>query len=251
MMNEKTFNKWFNVFILAGMTIAVCCASALKFSDPEASRFMLLLSAFGALMGVASTVLSANGIIWTFVFGLIDVCIYSFNLFQQTPVPVGTLLLHVLYFIPMEFIGFFQWKNKHGASGSKPVEARRLSSKGWLYTIILTVVVYALSFLLSFFVSAYSAGVYDPSSVNTAKVLLDAAMTTSNIVALVLMTMAYMEQWYLWTLVNVSSVIFWAVTLAGDPANGASVVYLVKYVFYFINGMNGIRIWLSLSRRNG
>lgn len=244
-INEDRFNKIFNAFILIGMLVAVIASSALKFSDPEVSRFMLLLSAFGAIMGVLSTVLSANGIIWTFLFGLIDVLIYSFNLSQQTPLPISTLLLHVGYFIPMEFIGFYKWR-KRGATGKVQVKAQHLSRKGWLLSGLLFVAVFALSFALSYYAAGRSAATAD---VNLPKVALDALMTTSNIVALVLMSMAYMEQWYLWTMVNISSVIFWTITLVTQPEEAASVVYLSKYVFYFINGINGIRIWSKLCEK--
>lgn len=239
-LTEDRFNHVFNAFILIGMLVAVIAASALKFSDPEVSRFMLLLSAFGAIMGVVSTVLSANGIIWTFLFGLVDVLIYSFNLSQQTPLPISTLLLHVCYFIPMEFIGFYKWR-KRGATGKVQVRSRHLDRKGWLLSALLFAVVFALAFALSHFAAGRGG-----AAVNLPKVALDALMTTANIVALVLMSMAYMEQWYLWTMVNVSSVIFWTVILISQPEEAASIVYLTKYVFYFINGINGIRIWSKL-----
>lgn len=242
MINEAKFNKWFNAFILTGMMVTVGFITAFKFSDPSISRFMLVLAAVGAIMGVISTVTAANGIIWTFVFGLIDVCIYSFNLMQQQPVPISTLLLHVCYFIPMEFIGFFQWR-KHGANAHNQVKTRRLDAKGWFLTVLLFLAVFAASFGISWFFTLKSGAEGD-----IWKFILDALMTTTNIVALVLMAMVYMEQWYLWTLVNISSIVFWAVTIAGNPVDGGSVVYLVKYIFYLINGLNGIRIWLKLSK---
>ena len=69
--------------------------------EPGARTALLLISAFGALMGVVSVVLSANGSIWTFVFGLVDVLIYSYILYDSK-LP-SQLLLYVGYFIPMEF----------------------------------------------------------------------------------------------------------------------------------------------------
>ena len=84
--------------------------------------------------------------------------------------------------------------------------------------------------------------------VNLQKSILDALVTTANIVALVMMAFAYMEQWYLWTLVNLSSVVLWTITLLTEPQVGYAVIPIVKYSFYFINGINGIRIWRKLSR---
>jgi len=237
-MKEKTFNKLFNWFILGGMLITVGISIFFKFQNPEANRLLLVVSGVGALCGVASTVLSANGIIWTFVFGLIDVLIYSYGLYDNGA--WSTLLLHVGYFVPMEFIGFFQWR-KRGAKGDSPVKAQRMEGKHWVSTAILFVLVFAASFGISYLITTKAGG--EP---HLSETVLDAMVTTANIVALVLMTMAYMEQWYLWTLVNISSVILWTITLCKDPSS-YTVVYLVKYVFYLINGINGIRIWLKLS----
>lgn len=92
-MKEQTFNKWFNIFILAGMTVCVILSTIFKMQEPGARQTLLVISAFGALMGVVSTVLSANGSLWNFLFGLIDVSIYSYILFDsQMP---SQFLLHV------------------------------------------------------------------------------------------------------------------------------------------------------------
>ena len=102
-MNEKTFNKVFNAFILIGMAVCVIISCIFKIQEPGARTALLIVSTFGALMGVVSVVLSANGSIWTFVFGLVDVLIYSYILYDSK-MP-SQLLLYVGYFIPMEFIG--------------------------------------------------------------------------------------------------------------------------------------------------
>ncbi len=72
-VDNKTFNKYFSVFIMVGMTVVTILATALKFvpADTEA-RWLLIFAAFGSLMGVAATVASASGKIITFLFGLIE-----------------------------------------------------------------------------------------------------------------------------------------------------------------------------------
>ena len=71
------FNAWFNAFILIGMTAAVIITNVYKFQQPGARHFMLALASIGALTGVMNSVLSANGNIWTFLFGIIDVTVAS------------------------------------------------------------------------------------------------------------------------------------------------------------------------------
>lgn len=238
-MTEQRFNKLFSIFIMVGMSVCVILSCIGKMQAPDARRALLVISAFGAIMGVASTVLSANGSLWNFLFGLIDVLIYSYILFDSR-MP-SQFLLHVLYFLPMEVIGFFQWR-KRGADGKNKVKAQRLKGVKWLWYALLFIGVYAASFSVSYLL------LDKVGDVDMQKLLLDAMVTTCNIVALVMMAFAYLEQWYVWTLVNVFSIVLWAVTLFTHPEADYAVIPLIKYLFYFINGINGIRIWLKLSR---
>lgn len=238
-MNEKTFNKWFNLFIMVGMAVCVIASCVLKLPD-EPRKWLLILSTFGALMGVASVVLSANGSIWTFVFGLVDVLIYSYILYDSK-LP-SQLALYVGYFIPMEFIGFYKWRQK-GADGKKKVKAQRMHGRKWLTYAALFVVVFAAALALSYFVLHKTGEPF-----NWPKSILDAAVTTANIVALVMMAGAYMEQWYLWTLVNITAIVQWAFALATAPEASYAIIPLIKYSFYLLNGLNAIRIWRGLSK---
>lgn len=238
-MKEERFNKLFNVFILAGMTVCVILSTLMKMQDEGARTLLLVVSAFGALMGVASTVLSANGSIWNFLFGLLDVAIYSYILYDSH-MP-SQFLLHVLYFIPMEFVGFFQWR-KRGAGKESKVKPRRMDSKKRLLFALLFVAVFAASATVSWFSLSHGG-----TEFTLGKVSMDALATTANIVALVMMAFAYMEQWYLWTVVNITSIVLWTVTLLTSPEAGYAIIPVVKYSFYLINGLNGIRVWRKLS----
>ena len=237
-MNDSKFNKWFNAFLLVGMIACVTVACVMNLGKPDARVALTILSSVGALMGVISVVLSANGNILTFVFGLVDVLIYSYTLLDQN-VPM-TLGLHLLYFLPMEFIGFFGWRTR-GATAKKAVQARRLTPKGWLNVIALFILVYGAVLAVAWLIARYQG------TLDWAKMSFDTAVTTANIVALVLMAKAYMDQWYLWLLVNITSIILWIIVLSSGEGSEYTVVQLIKYSFYLLNGLNAIRIWLKLS----
>ena len=91
----------------------------------------LLLAALGSLMGVAATVASASGKIITFLFGLLDVAIYGVIClinWKNGSSGLGNAVLHFLYFVPMQFVGFFQWKHR-GSNTEGSVKARRLTQR--------------------------------------------------------------------------------------------------------------------------
>ena len=240
MADDKTFNKWFNTFILVGMAVVTVVVTAIKFQDTESGRAMLVISAFGSLMGVLSTVCAANGRILTFLFGLIDVTIYGVMCLIGTR--YGNAALHLLYFLPMQVVGFFQWK-KRGSDGAHEVKARRLSGKQWtLFGSLFLVGLVIAYFVLAAMDKTEAAGVV------RWLVLTDALSMMCNVLGQWLLSTAYMEQWIFWIGVNVASVAMWVLTLRQSPDSSYALIYVVKYSFYLLNSLNGLRIWMALSR---
>ena len=238
-VNDKTFNKWFSLFILIGMAVVTVVVTAIKFKDADSGRAMLLISAFGSLMGVLCTVLAANGRILTFLFGILDVSIYGAMCLIGTK--YGNAALHLLYFLPMQFVGYFQWKNR-GAHEEKKVQARRLTGNQWLlYGGIFLAGLVAAYFILAALDKTEAAGVVKWL------VFLDAFSMMCNILGQYLLSTAYMEQWYFWIGVNVSTILMWVLTLRQDPDSAFAHIYIVKYSFYLLNSLNGLRIWYNLS----
>ncbi|MBR3406968.1 MAG: nicotinamide mononucleotide transporter [Bacteroidales bacterium] len=242
-MTEKQFNKWFNTFILVGMTVVTVLVTGIKLRGADGGEWLLLMSALGSLMGVLATVCSANGWIITFLFGFFDVSIYGVACWinwRDGGSGLGNALLHFLYFVPMQLVGFLQWK-KRGAKGESQVKARRLTPAmrwAWLgITLAATAVLYVI--LLRFDRSAAEGFL-------RVAVLLDVVPLVCNVIGQLLMSTAYMEQWIFWIAVNIFSIGLW---LTSDKSFAP--VYIVKYAFYLINSLNGLRIWLNLSRPAG
>ena len=81
-------------------------------------------------------------------------------------------------------------------------------------------------------------------------VLMDALSMMCNILGQWLLSTAYMEQWIFWIGVNVASVAMWVLTLRQSPDSSYALIYVVKYSFYLLNSLNGLRIWAGLSKRH-
>lgn len=245
------FNLVFNIFLVTGMLVAVTITTIFKLQQPGVKAFMLLLAAFGSVMGVVNTVMSANGNILTFVFGFIDVLVGTIVYLDNGI--MGNFALHAFYFLPMQFVGFWQWskrgaKVRSGGEGESGLKARRLTARQWGCLIAgIVLCVTALYFILLYIdVTKLSAGrIVD---IDRRKILLDAVVMSLNIAGQVLMSLAFMEQWYIWILVNVSSISLWTVAVVSGAGSGNAAVMLIKYIFYLLNSLNGLRIWLNLSR---
>ena len=244
-MKEESFNKLFSAFVLVGMSVALVLTTVIKLSRPGADPTLLLVAAFGSLMGVCATVASANGKIITFLFGLLDVSIYGVMClinWRGGSSGLGNAVLHFVYFVPMQFVGFAQWRRR-GASGGGEVKARRFTPKQWA--------ICAAAFLAVSVVAYLVIAKFDKSAADTflkTAVVLDVLPLVCNLIGQLLMSTAYMEQWIFWIGVNVFTIAMWTNTLLTDPRNEFAVIYIIKYAFYLVNSLNGLRIWLRLSR---
>ncbi|MBP3202857.1 MAG: nicotinamide mononucleotide transporter [Bacteroidales bacterium] len=243
LMNDKKFNKWFSAVLMTLMVVAIAITTVFKLQEPQARTFFILVAALGSAMGVASSVMSANGLIWTFVFGLMDIaCCLVVDADNGI---WGDFSMHLFYLLPMQILGIRQWR-KRGASGAKTeVKARRLTGKQRCVLVGATLAGLAAVYGILFAVKLHTVS---PSEINRTQVFSDAARTTFNIAGQVLMSLAFYEQWYLWILVNVASIFLWGSTMLSSAASSYTVVMFIKYCFYFVNSLNGLRIWYKLSK---
>ena len=196
-----------------------------------------VVGSVAGIAGVLCVVLVAKGSIWNYFFGLINVSMYAYISYKASL--YGDAALNALYYVPMQFIGWWQWR-KRGAAMSKSeskdgvqVKARRFS---WKQRVVLfagcAAAVVAVAFVLKY--------VGDPQP------LKDSTTTVLSIVAQALMALAFMEQWILWIITNIVSVIMWCVCVARGEAHAA--VMVIMWSFYLLNSINGLKVWYNLSK---
>ena len=210
----ERFNKYFNAFILIGMTVVTVWVTAVKMRDADGGRLLLAIAAVGSLAGV-----------------------------RLTSGRYGNAAMHLLYFLPMQFVGFVQWRRRGAAEGEQ-VQARRLDARrALIYSAVFLAGLVAAYIILCALDKTEAAGVV------RWLVLMDAFSMMCNILGQLLMSTAYMEQWYFWIGVNIASIVMWVLTLRSTPDSDFAAIYIVKYSFYLLNSLNGLRIWMDLSRR--
>ena len=197
-----------------------------------------VIGSLAGITGVLCVVLVAKGSIWNYLFGLVNVSLYAYISYKASL--YGDAVLNALYYVPMQFIGYWQWR-KRGAAVSQAeadgkgvqVKARRFT---WGQRILLalgcTAAVVAGGFILRHF--------GDPQPFK------DSTTTILSIVAQALMALAFMEQWALWIITNIVSVAMWTVCVARGEAHAG--VMLIMWIFYLLNSINGLRVWLKLSK---
>lgn len=197
-----------------------------------------LVGSVAGITGVLCVVLVAKGSIWNYSFGLVNVSLYAWISYKAAL--YGDAGLNALYYLPMQFIGWWQWR-KRGAAMSQAeavgngvqVKARRFDI---LQRIYLALGCFAAVTLMGFVLKYLG----DPQPFK------DSATTVLSIVAQALMALAFMEQWALWIITNVISVVMWGVCVVRGEAHAG--VMVIMWVFYLLNSINGLRVWLKLSK---
>ncbi len=230
-MKSKVLNAY-DWFLIAGVIASNVVYSVLTSS-------LDLIGSVAGITGVLCVVLVAKGSIWNYAFGLINVSLYAWISFKAAL--YGDAGLNALYYLPMQFIGWWQWR-KRGAAFSEnetsgegvQVKARRLNR---VHRLLLAlgcfIAVSVVGFLLKY--------LGDPQPFK------DSATTVLSVVAQALMALAFMEQWALWIITNIISVVMWGVCLMRGDAHAG--VMVIMWVFYLLNSINGLRVWLKLSRQ--
>ena len=197
-----------------------------------------VLGSLAGITGVLCVVLVAKGSIWNYLFGLVNVSLYAYISYKASL--YGDAVLNAFYYVPMQFIGWWQWR-KRGAAVSEAqaegqgvqVKARRFTwNQRALLAIGCAAAVIAVGFILKHF--------GDPQPFK------DSTTTVLSIVAQALMALAFMEQWALWIITNIVSVVRWCICVARGEAHAA--VMVIMWTFYLLNSINGFRVWLKLSR---
>ena len=229
-MNNKVLSIY-DWFLIVGVIASNIIYSAL-------SGNVDIVGSVAGVAGVLCVVLVAKGSIWNYLFGIINVSMYAYISYKASL--YGDAALNALYYVPMQFIGWWQWR-KRGAAVSEAeaggagvqVKARRFS---WRQRAVL-----ALGCALGVVAVGYVLRHFgDPQPFK------DSATTVLSIVAQALMALAFMEQWALWIITNVISVVMWSICVVRGEAHAA--VMVIMWVFYLLNSLNGFRVWLKLSR---
>jgi nicotinamide mononucleotide transporter len=198
-----------------------------------------IVGSVAGIAGVLCVVLVAKGSIWNYLFGIINVSMYAYISYNAEL--YGDAVLNAFYYVPMQFIGYWQWR-KRGAAISEEeakgegvlVKARRFNrNQRVILALGCIAAVVAGGFILKHF--------GDPQPFK------DSTTTVLSIVAQALMALAFMEQWALWIITNVVSVAMWCICVARGEAHAA--VMVIMWTFYLLNSINGMRIWLKLSRK--
>lgn len=221
---KKIFNNW-NLFEISWLLIAnlMILGLSLYWGD----NFIAIIS---AITGVTSVILVSKQMISNYFFGIINVSLYAFLAFQSKL--YGDVMLNALYYLPMQFIGLYMW-NKAKKSDNGEVKAKIL---GTMARVKLALSSLVAIFIYSMFLRILGGNIP----------FFDATSTVLSVIAMILMVKQYTEQWHLWIIVNIVSIIMWVFSIQQGLGDMAT---LLMWIVYLLNSLFGLINWKRASKR--
>ena len=184
-----------------------------------------------ATTGVACVVCTGKGKLSAYIFGLVNTLLYAVIAYKAQF--YGEVMLNVLYYFPMQFYGIYVW-SKHMSPETHEVSKREMKLKGKLILgVIVVVATIGYGYLLKLMGGALP--------------YIDALSTVISVVAMIVSIKMYAEQWILWIIVNVVSVIMWAIAFA---QGSDSIATLLMWIVYLVNAVVMYRRWLKEAKSN-
>lgn len=179
-----------------------------------------------SITGMICVVLVAKGKVSNYYFGLINVVLYAYIAYQSKY--YGEVSLNVLYYLPMQFVGFYYWRKNGNKKGEeKRVEVLKMTPRQrwmWGHVVVLSVIGYYL------FLNMLGGNLP----------FADAVSTVLSVLAMVLMVKRVTEQWILWIIVDIVSIYLWLTVFLKD---GNDISMLVMWSAFLVNAIYGYYNW--------
>ncbi|WP_150272770.1 nicotinamide riboside transporter PnuC [Paenibacillus tepidiphilus] len=176
------------------------------------------------ITGVLCVVLTAKGKLMSYVFGMYNTFGYAYLAYINGL--FGEVMLNLLFFVPMNVIGFYMWR-RNFQSGK--LSMRQMELKGML---LVGAVCIAGCLMLGFGLS-FIPGQNSP--------YIDAITTVLSVVATFLMVRRFKEQWLVYIVLNMFTVLLWVIRTAEGSGEGP--LMIVMWSAYLINAGYGYYNW--------
>lgn len=181
------------------------------------------------IAGVICVVLTAKGKISSYIFNFIQMITYMIICWN------ASLYLEfgeqIFYFVACIF-GVFLWKKnmKKNDDGTEQVIAKKFKPWHWIATVVITIV------------TTLILGYFGDNILGSTLSYLDALTVSLSVIAQLLMVWRYREQWFIWIVIDASSLIMFIILGQWSM--------VAMYIAWTINAFYGWYNWSKLEKAN-
>lgn len=138
------------------------------------------------IAGLINVYLAARTNIWNWLFGIITVTLYMFIFYQ---VKLYADMSLQLVFLILQFYGWYQWL--YGGNNHSKLDVRKAALSIYIIASLATLILFVI---IAFVLHRYT---------DSTTVMIDAFTTAMSLVAQWMMSKKWIENWWLWMLVDV------------------------------------------------
>ena len=211
--NELYGWKKLEIFLICAALIVIICNTLILKDN--------IIAIISAICGILYTIIAGKGKISCYIFGVCGSVCYSILSWQNAL--WGNLLLYLCYYIPAQVWGFFSW-GKNINKSSHAIFKRELKLR---YKFLIVLVSIAGSVITAYILRYF----------NDSNPAVDGMTTFLSIIGMFLTVKRYIEQWIIWFIVNVFSLIMWInVVLGGVKAYSTLImwsVYVILAIYFY------------------
>ncbi|MFQ1678212.1 nicotinamide riboside transporter PnuC [Pantoea dispersa] len=209
------------------------------------------IEAIGTLAGLLCIWLASQEKIINYLFGLINVTLFAVIFFQ---IQLYASLLLQLFFFVANVYGWYAW-SRQTSNHEAALKIRWLplpKAIGWGAACVIAIALMTRCIDPVFaFLTRTAVGLMQSLGLDVVMPQLqpdafpfwDSCMMVLSIVAMILMTRKYVENWLLWVVINVISVMIFA-------RQGVYAMAL-EYAILTLIALNGTRLWMQSAREQG
>lgn len=188
-----------------------------------------VIGILASLTGVTCVILCGMGKVSNYFFGTINVLLYAIVAWNAKY--YGDVMLNLFYYFPTNMIGWVAWI-KHMDKEKNEVYKKRMT---WKQDVM-------LAFISVVGVLGYS---YVLKLLGGNLPMVDSMSTVFSVIAQILMIKRFMEQWIIWIIVDIVSVIMW---IAAFFNGGESIAVLIMWSVFLVNAVIMFVKWLKESK---
>ena len=206
------WKKWEVIWLL--LATAVILGLSIYWKDS-------MTGIWAALTGIWCVILTGKGKLSSFWVGTVNTILYAVVAWQARY--WGEVMLNLIYYVPMNFVGLYMW-SKNMNNQTEEVVKERMSVKGSVIAYVCVIV------------GTLGYGVI-LKLMNGTLPFIDSMSTVFSVFAQFLCVKRYMEQWVLWIIVDVVTVIMWVYAFINGTGDMATVlmwsIYLINAIIMF------------------
>lgn len=193
-----------------------------------------LIGFISAITNTICVVLVAKRHISNFVWGIVATATYAIVAFYHGH--TAEWIFFAGYYLPMNFVGWFFWARNKSVTSENTVDSKSMSLKTSVLVYSAAIVVTVLVAWIISFPSLNMFLYHQVFDFGFDKYLVDSASSIFAIIAMVLLTKRYREQWVLWMVLNVMSLVLWGI-YTFDP------LMILQWSCLLVNSIYGYIKW--------